>query len=87
MSKRITTDNVRLKRAYASSAADDGAQHRVAEMVRPRSRSLAVISQSLRIGGPQASWTAQTGYVTRQGMARSRSCSRLTTKVITTSLC
>ena len=112
MNKRVAADNVRLKRAYQSSAADDGtrilidrlwprgvkkidadidqwaeghrSKHCIAEMVRPRSCPVAGVSPPVRCGGPQASRTAQTGYVPWQDKARSRSFTRLATRFITT---
>ena len=111
MSERITADSVKFKRAYASSAADDGTRI-LTDRLWPRGvkKVDVAIDEWIKDIAPSTAlrkwfghdptagrnfavatlWrsasilNSPTGYVTWQGKARSRSCSRLTTRFITT---
>ena len=113
MSKRITADSVKLKRAYEPSASDDGTRilidrlwpRGVKKVERPLMNGSRTSRPAPRCGNGSATilpagrnfavatlWkstsilNSSTGYVRWQNKARSRSCSRLTTRFITTPL-
>ena len=113
MSKRITAGNVKLKRAYEPSTADDGTRILI-DRLWPRGvkKADAAIDEWIKdiapstalrkwFGHDPARWpefrsryawrstrilNSSAGYVPWQDKATSRSCTRLTTRFITTRL-